>query len=67
MGGLRTRLADHARTAKPAQVAPLRIVRLATDAQPAGVKLEGPALWRRSEPGIRPSSPTPSPATSQAI
>ena len=32
-------------------VAPLRTVRLATDAQPADLKLDGPALWRRSEPG----------------
>ena len=30
---------------------PLRLARLATDAQPADVKMEGPALWRRSEPG----------------
>jgi hypothetical protein len=38
--------------AKPAEVSPLRIVRLATDAAPADAKAEGPALWRRSEPGI---------------
>jgi hypothetical protein len=37
--------------AAPAQVSPLRIVRLATDAAPADAKVEGPALWRRSEPG----------------
>jgi hypothetical protein len=37
--------------ATPADVAPLRTVRLDTDAQPADVKLDGPALWRRSEPG----------------
>jgi pimeloyl-ACP methyl ester carboxylesterase len=40
--------------AKPAIVAPLRIARLATDAQPADARLEGPALWRRSEPGNSP-------------
>lgn len=37
--------------ATPAEVAPLRIVRLATDAQAADLKVDGPALWRRSEPG----------------
>ena len=37
--------------AAPVQVAPLRIVRLATDRAEADIKLEGPALWRRSEPG----------------
>lgn len=37
--------------AKPAAVAPLRTVRLASDAWPADIKLDGPALWRRSEPG----------------
>lgn len=37
--------------AAPATVAPLRTVRLATDARPADAKLDGPALWRRSEPG----------------
>jgi alpha-beta hydrolase superfamily lysophospholipase len=37
--------------ATPAPVAPLRIVRLASDIQPADAKLAGPALWRRSEPG----------------
>ena len=38
-------------TAKPATLGTLRTVRLATDAQPADAKIEGPALWRRSEPG----------------
>ena len=33
------------------EVAPLRTVRLDTDAQPADLKVDGPALWRRSEPG----------------
>lgn len=37
--------------AKPAPVTPLRTVRLATDPGMADAKLEGPALWRRSEPG----------------
>ena len=37
--------------ATAADVAPLRTVRLDTDAQPADFKLDGPALWRRSEPG----------------
>jgi pimeloyl-ACP methyl ester carboxylesterase len=40
--------------AKPTLVAPLRTVRLATDPQAADVKMEGPALWRRSEPGTSP-------------
>lgn len=34
-----------------AEVTPLRTLRLATDAQPADHKVDGPALWRRSEPG----------------
>lgn len=37
--------------ATAAEVSPLRTVRLATDAQPAELKVDGPALWRRSEPG----------------
>ena len=37
--------------ATPARVAPLRTVRLASDRGEADSKLEGPALWRRSEPG----------------
>ena len=37
--------------ATPAAVQPLRIVRLASDRGEADAKLEGPALWRRSEPG----------------
>ncbi len=37
--------------ATPAGVAPLRTLRLATDAGAADGKVEGPALWRRSEPG----------------
>ena len=30
----------------------LRVARLASDAGPADVRLQGPALWRRSEPGV---------------
>jgi len=37
--------------AKPAAVRILRTVRLATDRGEADSKIEGPALWRRSEPG----------------
>ena len=37
--------------AVPADPTPLRIARLASDAGAADVKLAGPALWRRSEPG----------------
>ena len=37
--------------ATAAEVAPLRTLRLATDAQTADLKVDGPALWRRSEPG----------------
>lgn len=38
--------------AKPAPVRSLRTVRLATDRAEADAKVEGPALWRRSEPGV---------------
>jgi hypothetical protein len=41
--------------AAPASVAPLRTVRLATDRAAADAKVEGPALWRRSEPGSSPA------------
>ncbi|WP_162806220.1 hypothetical protein [Sphingosinicella terrae] len=37
--------------ATPAEAAPMRVARLASDAGAADVKLPGPALWRRSEPG----------------
>lgn len=37
--------------ATPAAVTPLRIVRLETDALAADARIDGPALWRRSEPG----------------
>jgi hypothetical protein len=41
--------------ATPAAVSPLRIVRLATDRAEADARLDGPALWRRSEPGHSPA------------
>jgi hypothetical protein len=37
--------------ASPAEVSPSRTLRLAADRHPADAKLDGPALWRRSEPG----------------
>jgi hypothetical protein len=37
--------------AAPVAVAPLRTIRLSSDRSDADGKLEGPALWRRSEPG----------------
>jgi hypothetical protein len=37
--------------ALPATVAPLRTARLASDRADADARFEGPALWRRSEPG----------------
>lgn len=45
---LRGRLAS----AEPQPVAPLRTVRLETDAGEADARVAGPALWRRSEPGV---------------
>jgi hypothetical protein len=47
---LRGRLAD----AAAVQQEPLRTARLSSDAAPADIKLSGPALWRRSEPGSAP-------------
>ena len=44
---IRGRLED----ARPFLQEPVRIVRLATDPGAADIKLTGPALWRRSEPG----------------
>lgn len=44
--GLRSDLA----AAAPPDVRPLRVARLASDPAEADGKLEGPALWRRSEP-----------------
>ena len=54
MGGLRarpTRSRPRSRRRRRRAVAPLRTVRLATDRAEADAKIEGPALWRRSEPG----------------
>jgi hypothetical protein len=39
-------------SAKPAPVRSLRNLRLATDRGEADARVDGPALWRRSEPGI---------------
>ncbi len=44
-------LASGLRQAVPAERTPCRTVRLASDPKPADIKLDGPALWRRSEPG----------------
>jgi len=44
-------LKDALAAAVAAPVAPLRTTRLATDRGEADAKIEGPALWRRSEPG----------------
>ncbi|TMJ19051.1 MAG: hypothetical protein E6G92_04360 [Alphaproteobacteria bacterium] len=41
--------------AAPATVAPLRTLRLATERAEADAKVEGAALWRRSEPGNSPA------------
>ena len=37
--------------AKPAELQPMRTVRLRSDPRPADAKIDGPSLWRRSEPG----------------
>lgn len=44
-------LRERLRAAEPAAVAPLRVVRLTSDPAGADAKIDGPALWRRSEPG----------------
>jgi hypothetical protein len=41
-------------TAQAAALPEVRTVRLASDREPADLKVEGPALWRRSEPGNAP-------------
>ena len=41
--------------ATPVALAPLRTVRLASDLRPADARLDGPALWRRSEPAAAPA------------
>lgn len=48
---MRGRLQD----ARPFSQEPLRVARLESDAGAADVKLAGPALWRRSEPGTAPA------------
>lgn len=47
-------LLDTLATAIPAPLEPLRVVRLASDRGDADFKLDGPALWRRSEPASSP-------------
>lgn len=47
-------LIDALRAAAPADIAPLRTVRLTGDPRPGDAKLDGPALWRRSEPAGAP-------------
>lgn len=48
-------LLDSLAAASPAPLEPLRIVRLASDRGDADAKLDGPALWRRSEPASSPA------------
>lgn len=48
-------LIEAIRVATPAECAPLRTLRLDSDRTEADAKLEGPALWRRSEPGFSPA------------
>jgi hypothetical protein len=48
-------LAEPLAVAEPADSALARTVRLAGDARPADIHLDGAALWRRSEPGTDPS------------
>lgn len=45
-------LAEALARAVPAPVRPLRSIRLASDPAEADAKVAGPALWRRSEPGM---------------
>lgn len=40
--------------ARPAAISPVRVVRLSTDRGEADLQVDGPALWRRSEPGNAP-------------
>ena len=47
----RDTLRESLAAAAPAEVWRLRTLRLSTDANAADEKVEGPALWRRSEPG----------------
>jgi len=48
-------LLDALAKAIPAPLEPLRVVRLASDRGDADAKLDGPALWRRSEPASSPA------------
>lgn len=43
-------LLDELDAAEPVTAPPLRVVRLASDPRPADAKLDGVALWRRTEP-----------------
>jgi hypothetical protein len=52
---LRQTLIDDLKSAAPLPRQSLRTVRLATDASPADVRLDGGPLWRRSEPGDDPA------------
>jgi len=47
-------LLESLREASPTPVTNVRTIRLASDRGEADAKLEGPALWRRSEPGNSP-------------
>ena len=49
-----TDLMESLAAAKPAAIGNVRTVRLASDRAEADLKVEGPALWRRSEPGNAP-------------
>ena len=46
---------DQLSEAEPVTTGPLRIVRLATEAQPADRKVEAAPLWRRAEPDNDPA------------
>ncbi len=48
---MRKSFLDTLSAATPRDVSPARIVRLATDAKNADIKIEGTPMWRRSEPG----------------
>jgi pimeloyl-ACP methyl ester carboxylesterase len=52
---LRQTLIDDLKAAAPIPHHSLRVARLATDASPADVRLDGGPLWRRSEPGDDPA------------
>jgi len=52
---LRRSLLERLKATSVPPVSPLRTVRLATDRGDADLKIEGPALWRRSEPANAPN------------